>query len=142
MTKTHMLKPEGLDRKWYILDAKNKSLGRVASKAADLLRGKHKVSYTPHVDCGDFVVVINCADVLLTGSKRTQKYYYKHTGYIGNLKETRYDKLLKEKPEFVMKKAVKGMIPSNSIGRCALLRLKVYSGSGHLHQAQKPEILD
>ena len=136
-----MSKPRDLGRKWYILDARNKSLGRVASKAAVLLRGKHKVDYTPHVDCGDFVVVINCADVLLTGNKSTQKYYYKHTGYIGNLKETRYDKLLKEKPELVMKKAVKGMIPSNSVGRNALLRLKVYSGSEHLHQAQKPELL-
>ena len=123
------------------MDAKNKPLGRVAAKVAVLLRGKHKVDYTPHVDCGDFVVVINCADVLLTGNKRTQKYYYKHTGYIGNLKETRYDKLLREKPEFVVQKAVKGMIPSNTIGRDALLRLKVYAGSEHVHQAQKPEIL-
>ena len=142
MTRTYMVKPKDVTRKWYIVDAKNKPLGRVAAKVAVLLRGKHKVDYTPHVDCGDFVVVVNCADVLLTGNKRTQKYYYKHTGYIGNLKETRYDKLLKEKPEFVVQKAVKGMIPNNTIGRDALLRLKVYSGSEHVHQAQKPEILD
>ena len=141
MTKTYMVKPKDVTRKWYVVDAKNKPLGRVAAKVAVLLRGKHKVDYTPHVDCGDFVVVINCADVLLTGNKRTQKYYYKHTGYIGNLKETRYDKLLREKPEFVVQKAVKGMIPSNTIGRDALLRLKVYAGSEHVHQAQKPEIL-
>ena len=141
VAKTYMLKSGETTRKWYIIDAKSKPLGRVAAKAAVILRGKHKVNYTPHVDSGDFVVVINCADVLLTGNKSTQKYYYKHTGYIGNLKETRYDKLLKEKPEFVMEKAVKGMVSSNALGRSALSRLKVYSGSEHLHQAQKPEFL-
>lgn len=141
MTKTYMLKPSEVERTWYVVDAKDKPLGRVAAKVADLLRGKHRVDYTPHVDCGDFVVVINCADVLLTGNKRTQKCYYKHTGYIGHLKETRYDKLLKEKPEFAVKKAIKGMIPDNFIGRKALSRLKVYSGSEHVHQAQKPKNL-
>lgn len=137
-----MIKPKEVKRRWYVLDAKGKPLGRVAARAATILRGKHKVDYTPHVDCGDFVIIINCADVTLTGNKLVQKYYYKHTGYIGHLKETRYDKLMKEKPVFAVEKAVKGMIPSNTIGRSALSRLKLYSDASHKHTAQKPEILD
>lgn len=139
---TYMVRPKEVVRKWYIIDAKNKPFGRVAVKAVDILRGKHKVSYTPNVDCGDFVIVINCASVMLTGNKLTQKYYYKHTGYIGHLNETRCDKLLKEKPTAVMQKAVKGMIPKNTLGRSALGRLKLYAGAGHCHGAQKPELLE
>ena len=142
MTKTYMLKPEEVKRKWYIVDAQNKPLGRLAVCIADILRGKNKVNYTPHVDCGDFVVVVNSAKVLLTGNKLTQKYYYRHTGYIGHLKETRCDKLLKEKPNDVLFNAVKGMVPKNTIGRSALGRLKIYSGETHKNVAQKPEILD
>ena len=136
MTKTYMLKPKEVVRKWYVIDAKGKPLGRVAALAAAILRGKHKASYTPHVDCGDFVVIVNCADVLLAGSKLSQKYYYRHTGYIGHLKEIRCDKLLKEKPNLVMQLAVKGMLPSNSLGRAAFSRLKLYSDESHKHQAQ------
>ena len=139
---TYMPKQQEVNRKWYILDAKGKPLGRVAAKAAVLLRGKHKPTFAPHVDCGDHVVVINCKDAVLTGKKLTQKYYYHHTGYIGHLKETRYDKLMAEKPERAMTLAVKGMIPDTTIGRKALTRLRVFAGSEHIHEAQKPEILD
>ena len=139
---TYMPKQQEVNRKWYILDAKGKPLGRVAAKAAVLLRGKHKPTFAPHVDCGDHVVIINCKDTLLTGKKLTQKYYYHHTGYIGHLKETRYDKLMAEKPERAMSLAVKGMIPDTTIGRKALTRLRVFAGSEHIHEAQKPETLD
>ena len=139
---TYMVKPKEVLHKWYVIDAKDKPLGRVAVKAADILRGKHKVSYTPHVDCGDFVVVINCSDVMLTGNKFTQKYYRKHTGYIGHLKETRVDKMLREKPTAVLCSAIKGMVPRNTLGRAALGRLKLYAGSEHKHEAQNPEVLD
>ena len=139
---TYMPKQQEVNRKWYILDAKGKPLGRVAAKAAVLLRGKHKPTFAPHVDCGDHVVIINCKDTLLTGKKLTQKYYYHHTGYIGHLKETRYDKLMAEKPERAISLAVKGMIPDTTIGRKALTRLRVFAGSEHIHEAQKPETLD
>lgn len=104
-----------------------------------MLRGKHKPTFTPHVDCGDHVIIINCADAVLTGKKLQQKYYYRHTGYIGHLKETRYDTLMSSNPTKAMQLAVKGMIPSNTIGRAALLRLKLYAGDQHKHEAQKPE---
>jgi large subunit ribosomal protein L13 len=139
---TYMAKKGEVERKWYVIDAAGKPLGRVAAQAATLLRGKNKPTFTPHVDCGDHVIIINCTDVVLTGKKLTQKYYYRHTGYIGHLKATRYDTLMAQKPEKAMELAVKGMIPSNTIGRAAMLRLKVYAGSEHKHQAQKPEILD
>lgn len=139
---TFMQKPHEVERKWYILDAKNKPLGRVAAKAAVLLRGKHKPTFTPHVDCGDHVIVVNCKDAVLTGNKLTQKFYYHHTGYIGHLKSVRYDKLMTEKPDRAMFLAVKGMIPDNTIGRKALTRLRVFSGNEHNHEAQKPEILE
>ncbi len=139
---TYMVKPRVVVRRWYVIDAKNKPLGRVAVKVADILRGKHKVSYTPHVDCGDFVVVINCSGVVFTGSKLAQKYYRKHTGYIGHLKETRLDKILKEKPAAVLCSAIRGMVPKNNLGRAALGRLKLYAGSEHRHKAQNPELLD
>ena len=139
---TFMQKPHEVKRKWYILDAKNKPLGRVAAKAAVLLRGKHKPTFTPHVDCGDHVIIINCKDAVLTGNKLTQKFYYHHTGYIGHLKQVRYDKLMEEKPDRAMFLAVKGMIPDNTIGRKSLTRLRVFAGNEHDHEAQKPETLE
>ncbi len=139
---TFMQKPHEVERKWYVLDAKGKPLGRVAAKAAVLLRGKHKPTFTPHVDCGDHVIIINCRDAKLTGNKLTQKFYYRHTGYIGHLKEVRYDKLMTERPDRAMMLAVKGMIPDTTIGRKALTRLRVFAGNEHCHEAQKPENLD
>lgn len=139
---TYMPKQQEVNRKWYILDAKGKPLGRVAAKAAILLRGKHKPTFAPHVDCGDHVIVINCKDAVLTGKKLTQKYYYHHTGYIGHLKEVRYDKLMAERPDRAMTLAVKGMIPDTTIGRKALTRLRVFAGAEHTHAAQKPETLE
>lgn len=139
---TYMQKPHEVVRKWYIIDAAGKPLGRVAAKVATLLRGKHKPTFTPHVDCGDHVIVINCKDAVLTGKKLTQKYYYRHTGYIGHLKSIRYDKMMGENPQRAMYLAVKGMVPDNTIGRKALTRLRVYAGEEHMHSAQKPEKLD
>ena len=136
---TFMEKKQNVERKWYIIDAAGKPLGRVAAQAATLLRGKHKPTFTPHVDCGDHVIIINCADAVLTGKKLSQKYYYRHTGYIGHLKATRYDTLMDKNPTKAMQLAVKGMIPSNTIGRVAMLRLKLYAGDQHKHEAQKPE---
>ncbi len=138
---TYMAKKGEIDRKWYVIDAAGKPLGRVAAQAATILRGKQKPTFTPHVDCGDHVIIINCADVVLTGNKLTQKFYHRHTGYVGHLKSTRYDTLMSTKPEKAMELAVKGMIPSNTIGRAALLRLKVYANSEHKHEAQQPETL-
>ncbi|MFI3206256.1 MAG: 50S ribosomal protein L13 [Clostridia bacterium] len=137
---TFMAKAGQIDRKWYVIDATGKSLGRVAAEAAVLLRGKNKVIYTPHVDCGDNVIIINAKDVVLTGSKLEKKYYYHHTGYIGHMKAVRYDTLMRTKPEKAMELAVTGMIPSNSIGRDACTRLHVFAGSEHVHAAQKPEV--
>ncbi len=135
---TTMLKPAEVERKWYVIDAAGKPLGRVAAQAAVLLRGKHKPTFTPHVDCGDHVIIINCKDAVLTGGKLTKKYYYHHTGYIGHLKAVRYDTLMKQKPELAMELAVKGMVPGNIIGRNAMGRLRVYAGAEHKHAAQKP----
>lgn len=139
---TFMAKAETVERKWYVLDAAGKPLGRTAATAAMLLRGKHKAEFTPHVDCGDFVIVINAGKAVLTGKKLTQKYYRHHTGWVGGLKEVQYKTLMHEKPEFAMQLAVKGMLPKNSIGRQSATRLKVYSGDSHNHQAQKPEVWD
>ncbi|MFR0862602.1 MAG: 50S ribosomal protein L13 [Pseudoruminococcus massiliensis] len=139
---TYMAKPAEIERKWYIIDAAGKSLGRVAVQAADLLRGKLKTTYTPHVDCGDHVIVINCDKVVLTGNKLQQKYYYRHTGYVGHMKATRYDTLMATKPEKAVELAIYGMIPNNTIGRAAMTRLRLYKGADHKHEAQKPEIWD
>ena len=139
---TFMAKAETVERKWYVLDAAGKPLGRTAATAAMMLRGKHKAEFTPHVDCGDFVIVINADKAVLTGKKLTQKYYRHHTGWVGGLKEVQYKTLMHEKPEFAMQLAVKGMLPKNSIGRQSATRLKVYSGDSHNHQAQKPEVWD
>ena len=135
---TTMPKAGQVERNWYVIDAAGKPLGRVAAQAAVLLRGKHKPTFAPHVDCGDHVIIINCKDAVLTGGKLEKKYYYHHTGYIGHLKAVRYDTLMRTKPELAMQLAVKGMIPSSSIGRDALGRLRVYAGAEHKHAAQKP----
>lgn len=136
---TYMPKAGEVERKWYVIDAAGRPLGRVATQVAVLLRGKHKVTFVPHVDCGDHVVVINCKDAVLTGNKLTQKYHYRHTGYIGHLKSIRYDALMASKPERAMELAVKGMIPDTTIGRKALTRLHVFAKAEHNHQAQQPE---
>ncbi len=135
---TYMAKAGEVTRDWYVLDAAGKPLGKVAAEAAVLLRGKHKPTFTPHVDCGDHVIIINAEKVVLTGKKIDQKMYYRHTGYIGNMKKVKYSTLMKTKPEFAVEKAVKGMIPDNTLGRAAMARLRVYKGSEHKHEAQKP----
>lgn len=137
---TYMPKAADITRKWYVLDAAGKTLGKVATEAATLLRGKHKPTFAPHADCGDSVIIINAEKVVLTGKKLEQKKYYHHTGYIGHLKEVKYGTLLKTKPEFIIEKAVKGMLPDNTIGRNAMTRLRVYKGADHKQAAQKPEI--
>ena len=136
---TFMAKGETIERKWYVLDAAGLPLGRTAAKAAALLRGKHKAEFTPNVDCGDYVIVINVDKAILTGKKAEQKYYRTHSGYAGGLKETKYRILMGDKPELAMKLAVKGMLPANHIGRMSLSRLKAFKGSEHIHAAQKPE---
>ncbi|MGM9648467.1 MAG: 50S ribosomal protein L13 [Butyricicoccaceae bacterium] len=139
---TFMAKAENIERKWYIVDAADKPLGRTATTVAALLRGKHKAEFTPNVDTGDFVIVINADKAILTGNKLEQKYYRRHSGWIGGLKEIQYKTLMAERPEFAMEVAVKGMLPKNSIGRKAITRLKVYAGSEHNQQAQKPIVWD
>ena len=136
---TYMPKANDIVRKWYVLDAAGKPLGRVATVAADLLRGKHKPTFAPHADCGDHVIVINADKAILTGNKLNQKMYYHHTGYVGHMKEVKYSTLMRTKPAFAMEKAIKGMIPDTTIGREALTRLRVYAGAEHKHAAQKPE---
>lgn len=138
--KTFMAKPHEVQRKWYIIDAAGKTLGRVAATAATLLRGKHKPIYTPHVDTGDHVIIINAEKVRLTGKKLLQKEYIRHSGYPGGLKRISYATLLKTQPEKAIEKAVWGMIPHNRLGRKIIKKLKVYRGSTHPHQAQKPEV--
>ncbi|MGI6361266.1 MAG: 50S ribosomal protein L13 [Bacillota bacterium] len=137
---TYMAKTADIQRSWYILDATGKSLGRLATEAARLLRGKHKPIFTPHVDTGDFVIIINADKAVLTGNKLAQKKYYRHSGYPGGLTEISYKELMKKRPVFAVEKAVKGMMPHNSLGREAGKKLKVYSGENHPHQAQKPEV--
>lgn len=141
-SSTYMPKAGEVERKWYVIDAAGKPLGRVAAQAAVLLRGKNKTIFAPHVDCGDHVVIINCKEVLLTGNKLEKKYYYHHTGYVGHLKAVRYDTLMEEKPCRAMELAVKGMIPSTTIGRAALLRLRLFEGAEHTHAAQSPQTFE
>ena len=136
---TTMAKKETVQRKWYVLDAAGKPLGRTAATAAKLLRGKHKVDFTPAVDCGDYVIIVNCEKAVLTGKKLDQKKYYHHTGWIGNLKEIKYRTLMEQRPDFAMELAVKNMLPKNTLGRTSLTRLKLYKGAEHKNQAQKPE---
>jgi len=131
-----------MQRKWYVLDATGKPMGRVAAKAAVLLRGKHKPTFAPHADCGDHVIIINCEKAVLTGKKLEQKFYRRHTGWVGGLKEVQYKKLMAERPEFAMTKAVKGMVPDTALGRTQMTRLRTYKGSEHTHAAQQPEVLE
>lgn len=137
--KSFMQKPNDIQRKWYIIDAADKSLGRVAAQAATILRGKHLPTYTPNVDCGDHVIIVNADKVVLTGNKLQQKVRYYHTGWVGGIKEIHYDKLMAENPEKAMTYAVNGMLPNNTVGRNSLTRLRVYKGTEHDHGAQKPE---
>jgi large subunit ribosomal protein L13 len=134
-----MPKAGDISRKWYILDAADKPLGRTAALAAHILRGKHKPTFAPHADCGDHVIIVNAAKAVLTGNKATQKFYRHHTGWVGGLKEIRYDALMAKKPEQAVMLAVKGMVPDTVIGRKALTRVRVYRGPEHKNQAQKPE---
>ena len=139
---TYMPKAGDITRSWYVIDAAGKTLGSVAVEAANLLRGKNKPTFVTHMDCGDNVIIINASKVVLTGKKLDQKMYYHHTGYIGNMKEVKYKTLMLSKPEFAMTKAVKGMLPDNTLGRTALTRLRVVKGSEHPHAAQKPEVYE
>lgn len=139
--KTYSAKPKDIKRKWYIVDAKGKILGRLATKVAFILRGKHKPTFTPHLDCGDGVIVINANQIVLSGDKLKKKIHYHHSLYPGGLKSEDYETFLKKKPEKVIEKAVKGMLPHNKLGQAMLKKLKVYKGAEHLHQAQKPEEL-
>ena len=139
--KTYMAKAESVERKWYVVDAAGVPMGRLASRVASVLRGKNKPTYTPNVDTGDFVIVINTDKAVLTGKKLENKFYRYHTGYIGGLKEISYKKMMEEKSDLAVYEAVKGMLPKNSLGRTMLKKLKVYKGAEHNHAAQKPEEL-
>ena len=139
--KTYMANAQTVERKWYVVDAAGLTLGRLATRVAAVLRGKHKPTFTPNVDTGDFVIVINTDKVVLTGKKLEDKFYRYHTGYIGGLKEIPYKKLMAEKSDLAVYEAVKGMLPKNSLGRTMLKKLKVYKGAEHNHAAQKPEEL-
>lgn len=140
--KTYSAKPQEVSRDWYLVDAEGKTLGRLASELARRLRGKHKPEYTPHVDTGDYIVVINAEKIGVTGNKRSDKIYYRHTGYIGNLKQINLESLLDAHPERVIESAVKGMLPKNSLGRAMFRKLKVYAGGQHPHEAQQPQALE
>jgi large subunit ribosomal protein L13 len=140
--KTFSAKPNGVQRDWYVVDAAGKTLGRLASEIARRLRGKHKPEYTPHVDTGDYIIVINADKVHVTGNKRTDKMYYHHTGYIGHMKSMTLDKLLAKAPERVIEIAVRGMLPKNPLGRAMGRKLKIYAGPEHRHEAQQPRILN
>lgn len=137
--KSFIAKPQEVERKWYVLDAEGKTLGRLASEAASILRGKRKPIFTPHVDTGDYVIVINAEKVEVTGKKRQEKIYKRHTGYPGGLRETTFEKLQEKNPEEIIRHAVKGMLPKGPLGRQMYKKLKVYAGPEHKHEAQKPE---
>lgn len=139
---TYMANAQTVERKWYVLDAAGKPMGKTAALAADILRGKLKPTYTPHVDCGDYVIIVNAEKAVLTGKKLEQKYYYTHSGYVGGLKATQYKRLMAEKPDLAMTLAVKGMLQKNKLARGQLTRLKIFRGAEHTHQAQKPEVWD
>lgn len=139
MRTTYMAKPGEVERKWYVIDAEGQTLGRLASEAASLIRGKHKPQFTPHVDTGDFVIVINAEKIVLSGNKLQNKKYYTHSGYSGGLKTTTAQEMLQKKPERMLELAIHGMLPKNRLGNAMKLKLKVYAGSEHPHQAQQPE---
>jgi len=140
MRTTYMAKPNEVERKWYIIDAEGKTLGRLASEAASILRGKHKPQFTPHVDTGDFVIIINAEKIQVTGKKLQDKFYYRHSGYPGGLKKTSLNDLLKTKPERALQHAIHGMLPKNRLGRKLQTKLKIYAGPEHPHAAQQPEV--
>ena len=139
---TYMAKKETVERRWFVIDAANKPLGRTAAAAATILRGKHRPEFTPHVDCGEFVIIINADKAILTGKKLDQKFYRRHSGYIGGLKEESYKHLMATRPELAMRLAVKGMLPHNTIGDKSITRLKVFAGAEHNHAAQQPISID
>ena len=141
-TKTFSAKPETVRRDWFVVDADGKTLGRLASAIAHRLRGKHKAEYTPHVDTGDYIVVVNAEKIRVSGRKETDKIYYHHTGFIGGIKEISLDKLREKAPERILQTAVKGMLPKNPLGRAMFRKLKVYAGPEHGHTAQQPQTLD
>lgn len=140
--KTHTTKPSEITREWWLVDAEGVVLGRLASEVAKRLRGKHKPNYSPHLDVGDHVIVVNAGKVLLTGNKLTQKEYFRHSGYPGGLRSVPYTRIMQERPELAIEKAVKGMLPSNKLGRAMLKKLRVYAGAEHQHGAQNPKPLD
>ena len=140
--KTFSAKAETVERDWFLIDADGKKLGRLASEIARRLRGKHKAVYTPHVDTGDYIVVINAEKVAITGNKAKDKMYYRHSGYLGGLKEINFEDLIQKAPELVIETAVKGMLPKNPLGRAMFRKLKVYAGAEHKHAAQQPQVLD
>ena len=140
--KTFSAKPAEVERDWYVVDAEGKTLGRLASEIARRLRGKHKPEYTPHVDTGDYIIVVNAEKIKVTGNKEKDKIYYRHTGYIGNLKSVSLGKLRKTFPDRIISTAVKGMLPKNPLGRAMFKKLKIYAGPEHNHQAQQPKTLD
>ncbi|HVM36538.1 MAG TPA: 50S ribosomal protein L13 [Actinomycetota bacterium] len=140
--KTHSTKPSEITREWHLVDADGVVLGRLASEVASRLRGKHKPNFAPHLDCGDHVIVVNASKIVLTGNKLFQKQYHRHSGYPGGLRTVPYSKLLRQRPELVIEKAVKGMLPHNRLGRQMITKLKVYAGSEHPHGAQSPQVLD
>ena len=139
---TYMANAQTVERKWYVVDAEGMVLGRLASQIANILRGKHKPIYTPHVDTGDYVIVVNADKIVLTGKKLDQKIYYHHSGYVGGLKETKYRNLMADKPEFALRHAVVGMLPKSPLGRKMATKMHVYSGAEHEHAAQQPEVLN
>ena len=139
--KTYMANPDKIERKWYVVDAEGCTLGRLSSEVAKVLRGKNKPEYTPHIDTGDYVIVINADKVVVTGKKMDQKIYYHHSDYVGGMKETTLREMMNKKPEKVIELAVKGMLPKGPLGRAMIKKLHVYAGAEHAHQAQKPEVL-
>lgn len=142
LMKTFSAKPADVVNEWYVVDAEGKTLGRLATELARRLRGKHKAEYTPHVDTGDYIIVVNAEKVHTTGNKLQNKIYYKHTGYVGHLKQVTLGKMLEERPENVLELAVKGMLPKNALGRAMFKKLKIFAGATHTHAAQQPKVLD
>ena len=140
--KSYMAKPGSVDRKWYLVDADGMVFGRLASQVASILRGKNKPEFTPHVDTGDYVIIINAEKAVFTGNKLSQKIYYRHSGYMGHIKETKYEHLMQEKPEFAMYEAIRRMLPKNKLGDQMLTKVRIYAGPEHDHAAQKPELIE
>lgn len=140
--KTYMAKSGSVDRKWYLVDANGMVFGRLASQVASILRGKNKPEFTPHVDTGDYVIIINAEKAVFTGNKLAQKLYYQHSGYMGHMKETKYEHLMQEKPEFAMYEAIRRMLPKNKLGHQMLTKVRIFAGPEHDHAAQKPELIE